>query len=469
MRYGKVYFYDRMGNKVQDQEPVIKEEIHHFSVSSPRVKVHANVPFDDHRFFPSVGRLTSPDQGPMSNRLTTQELISIEQPALPPELDDLNFGPVDSPLAMDRGYTLRGDSQMHQRSAYDPPLFAPLNDLKDPDDPKQELARQFDRIDLNRVKTSAYDDELCEDCQAALCHDHDHAAHESAVRQTRSLADQEDSARLRWKLREHVDEINYEHLQKDRYGWKEPMTVLPPFANRPDEKEEKMIAQKERSRLESEEVVARRRLAEIEARDLEASIDARPHLDEQEQAREIARMNAAKDAQFNRMQAEMRARREKEEENRVEWWENRDQFGQIKLERDRKHYADQLPKTWSGWPNSKEKFKQQREATHLMRHRHHDVVRHKLDEGKPAELTPAEAARRQHENLESVWQAWANAHARNDRRYRVLQEYDARRHRAIHPQPAGGTSGGAHAHECDVRRCRRCRRPMVKRVAFADQ
>ncbi|KAI6173873.1 hypothetical protein M3Y98_01129300 [Aphelenchoides besseyi] len=470
MRYGKVYFYDRMGNKVRDEEPVIKEEIRHFSINSPRVKVHANIPFDDHRHFPGATSLLSPDHRPMSGPLTTQELISFDRPALPPELDDLNFGPVDSPLAVQRGYALRGDTQMHQRSTFDPPLFAPLNDLKDPDDPKQELARHLDRIDLNQLKSVAYDDELCSECQAELCHAHDPSAHDAAVNRTKSLVEQQDSDRLRFKLREHVDEINYEQIQRDRFAMKEPMTVLPPFANRPDEKEEKMMAQRERNRLETEEMASRRRLAEIEANDLEVSIDARPEMDEKERERELAQMNAAKDAEFNRMQAAMRAKQKREEDNRVEWWENRDMFGQVKMDRDRKHIADQLRRNEHLRQNVErladfeEKYRQQREATHLMRHRQHDAIRGKLDEGKSNELTIPEAARRQREALESVWDKWVEAHTRNDRRYRVLQEYDARKHKAIHPTTGGS---GLTTGTCDVKRCRRCRRPLAKHVAFA--
>jgi hypothetical protein len=126
----------------------------------------------------------------MSNHLTTQDLITFDQPSLPAELDDINFGPVEDPLSLDRGYGIRGDRQIRQRSSYNP-VFTPLNDLKDPDDPKNELARQLDKIDLNKIPggmgyDSGYDDELCDECRGAG------RAAEGAHRGLRSEADSED-------------------------------------------------------------------------------------------------------------------------------------------------------------------------------------------------------------------------------------------------------------------------------------
>jgi hypothetical protein len=111
----------------------------------------------------------------MNGHITTQDMISFDKPSMPAELDDINFGPVDSPLALDRGYSLHGDRHMHQRSSYNP-VFSPLNDIKDPDDPKSEMARQLDRIELNKLQTggtmdSGYEDDLCEDCRH-FNHDH---------------------------------------------------------------------------------------------------------------------------------------------------------------------------------------------------------------------------------------------------------------------------------------------------------
>lgn len=128
----------------------------------------------------------------MAGHLSTQDLITFDQPGLPAELDDLDFGPIDSSLAADRGYSLRGDRQMRQRSAYNQ-VFTPLNDLKDPDDPKNELARQMDKIDLNRLPTlgpyDSIEDDLCEDCRATCCQ-HSHAS--DAHRGLRSEADIDD-------------------------------------------------------------------------------------------------------------------------------------------------------------------------------------------------------------------------------------------------------------------------------------
>ena len=96
------------------------------------------------------------------------------------------------------------------------------------------------------------------------------------------------------------------------------MTVLPPFRDRPDAVEEKRIAQRERSRLETEE--ARLRLASLGAPVDEAASAARKFVDEHAERNELTRQNAAKDAEFNRMQAEIRARQKRAEEaERVEW------------------------------------------------------------------------------------------------------------------------------------------------------
>lgn len=168
------------------------EEIQHFSVNSPRIKVHANVPFDENQVIVGVKNSYDLDAGPMTGRLTTQDLITFDQPSMPAELDDIDFGPVDSTLAADRGYSIRGDRQMRQRSAYNQ-VFTPLNDLKDPDDPKNELARAMDKIDLNKLPTygpydSGYEDDLCEDCRSVCQHSHAPEAH----RGLHSTVDSED-------------------------------------------------------------------------------------------------------------------------------------------------------------------------------------------------------------------------------------------------------------------------------------
>jgi hypothetical protein len=129
----------------------------------------------------------------MTGHLTTQDMISFDRPGLPAELDDISFGPVDNDLSYDRGYSIQGDRQLRQRSAFNQ-VFAPLNDIKDPDDPKNELARQMDKIDLNKLPTlgpydSGFEDELCEECRCAGQHS---CAAESAHRGLRSGVDSED-------------------------------------------------------------------------------------------------------------------------------------------------------------------------------------------------------------------------------------------------------------------------------------
>lgn len=42
------------------------------------------------------------------------------------------------------------------------------------------------------------------------------------------------------------------------------------------------------------------------------------------------------------IQAEMRRRVQQAEEEETEWWEGREKTGEIKMERDRQHYEDQI-------------------------------------------------------------------------------------------------------------------------------
>lgn len=118
------------------------------------------------------------------------------------------------------------------------------------------------------------------------------------------------------------------------------MDVLPPFAHRPDEADEKMVAQKERHRIEVED--DKRRKFEADRESTPGERDAQAYANEQEEQKVIELMNARKDAEFNRLQAESRRKQAKEEENKVEWWETRSQFNEFKQDRDRKHIADQL-------------------------------------------------------------------------------------------------------------------------------
>lgn len=121
------------------------------------------------------------------------------------------------------------------------------------------------------------------------------------------------------------------------------MNVLPPFANRPDERDERAL--KERHRIEFENDLSKKRQIEVDIHDQESldnQNDARAYANEQAKQEAIELINARKDAEFNRMQAEARKRQAKEEENKVEWWESKSQFNEHKHDRDRKHYADQL-------------------------------------------------------------------------------------------------------------------------------
>jgi hypothetical protein len=120
------------------------------------------------------------------------------------------------------------------------------------------------------------------------------------------------------------------------------MNVLPPFANRPDERDEK--ATKERYRLEIEDDINKKRQIELSLNEQErdaANIDD-TYAKKAEEQKIIELINARKDVEFNRKQAELRRRQAKEEENKVEWWEARSQFDEYKHDRNRQHYADQL-------------------------------------------------------------------------------------------------------------------------------
>lgn len=164
------------------------------------------------------------------------------------------------------------------------------------------------------------------------------------------------------------------------------MNVLPPFQHRLDENEEKKRAQQERWRLEQDEDLHKRRLADLAIRDYESEItkDAKIYATEEEEKKAIERMNAQKDAEFNKRQAEARRKQQKEDDEKVEWWETRSKFGEANVTRDRKHYADQLRRNESLKHNVEQleeyeaKFRQKREADHLMRYRQFDHARAKV-------------------------------------------------------------------------------------------
>ncbi|CAD5229358.1 unnamed protein product [Bursaphelenchus okinawaensis] len=466
MRYGKIYYYDRLGNKVDDHEPVIKNEIRHFSVNSPKIsKVLAGIPFDENKVFPDLDKAESMDG------LNMQELISFDRPALPVDLDDIAFPQTDND---------------HGGYPADPkPVFSPLNDLKSPDDDRKQFAKELDHLSENlsklksanelaeQFKTSQLEkefgaDDLCDDCIRSLTRHgqrpHRHGA-DSAL-----MGDNEQEWQR--KLRNHVDKVNDQLFHDQRRRELLPMNVLPPFAYRPDEDQEVIRKQKEKYRIELEQDIEKKERAKVD--DFEKgqrysnvlnTADAQAYYDDKRNLKQVQEANERYDQEFNRRQAELRAKRERYDEEQGEWWEDRAKQGEMKLERDKQHYMDQLRRNEflqqniQNLQDFEDRFKDQKEAQRAQRYPHQADVRAKVE--IQSELTRPEAARRARVNLESVWDQWAEAHQRNDRRKRVLQEHG--RKSAVDNRVIFDTAGPSHSHHHHtphVKCCRRCHRPM---------
>ncbi|CAD5234439.1 unnamed protein product [Bursaphelenchus xylophilus] len=466
MRYGKIYYYDRFGNKVDDQEPIIKSEVRHFAVNSPKLdRAAVSVPFDENRIF------DLPKSDSMDG-LNMQELISFDRPAFPVDLDDIQFPRTD----VDSSYPA------------DPkPVFSPLNDLKSPDDERKQFAKELDHLSENLSKLKSANElaqqfkqseiekefgaeDLCEDCIRSL------TRHGQRPHQHGGASRMDGESEIDWqrRLRDHVDKVNDELFHNKGRRELLPMNVLPPFAYRPDEDTEMIRKQKEQYRVELEKDIEKRARAKVDdyergqnVSNLLNTADAQAYYDDKRNTKQIQESNERYDAEFNRRQAEMRAKREKYEAEQGEWWEDRQKEGELKLERDKQHYLNQLKRNEFLKQNIynlqefEDQFRDQKEAQRAMRYPHQADVRAKVE--IQSELTRPEAARRARENLESVWDQWEEAHRRNERKKRVLQENGRRGgggdNRVIF-DTAGPSHSQGHHHAAHVKCCRRCRRPL---------
>jgi len=508
MRYGKIYFYDRLGNKVQDETtPEVKEEVLSFpqrgSRPSKRSKM-TRIRFNFAQLSPPFAAASSgyvPD-----DPFFKEDIFGLESPPIgrmPDELqDDLSFGVerkvLETPPEPEVKTILPGD------------ILSPLNDLRaspeQEEDERFKVIKELEKLNLDE-DGHAYDEgararDFVEDSgrigrsDAQLTLKHSHSAHdigevvrrkniedegelcEHCLLEERKRSAARTEAMLKEKLDRHIHEVNEMKMKNQRRRPELlPMGVLPPFMNRDDDALRiRRDQQKAAYRIELEEEMTRKRLAAELEKAREKKMD---NFANTEDAREYARTRneqirfdedeRARNRDILEKQMEIKRLTKKESEDQLEWWEKKPLPGQKPIERDAEFLSDQLRRNEALKRSIEqlEKFKevqlQDEQARRVADRLHFSELKEKIDE-QSALIRDRDLPDRTRQYVFApnpvVFKAWEEAHLNNDKKYRILQdlEHQKRRQRQIEEE----------SRSIRCRRCHRLIRREIKRRVLDD-
>ncbi|KAH7726358.1 Protein F07A11.1 [Aphelenchoides avenae] len=374
-----------------------------------------------------------------------------------------------------------------------PPIISPLDDLKtfpeSTDAEFDKLARELARIDLDKDKVPDVirDDHhvrTTDDGVTRITHHRvteDVELCEHCLMEEKAFRDAQEAALLKKKIGQHVDDVNLQFAKRKKHEDLLPMNTLPPFVDRNGADREREMQAKLKYRRELEDEIERRRQAALYREEREKQMhnysntrDAHAFAEDRQQRQRLEQEERKRNDESLRQQIELRNLVRREEEERLEWWERRPQRGAVVVERDKDHLMGQLRRNEALQHSVEmlEKFKRDRQEYEGMakdaQRRQFDNLRDKISE--QSALTRWQEPRRgsldggaaaaglDPATQEAVYRAWQEAHLRNDKRYRVLQDIDAQRNqRQIET-------------DIELKRCRRCHRPMhaSRRVRIRD-
>uniref|UniRef100_A0A7E4VAW9 Uncharacterized protein n=1 Tax=Panagrellus redivivus TaxID=6233 RepID=A0A7E4VAW9_PANRE len=517
MRYGKIYFYDRCGNKVQDDlNPDVKEEV----LTLPlRLERGHNTTQMLARGGPDFARLSPPfaarSQGYVPSDPFSKLDVGLDSPTIGPPPDELRSNDIDYSIRR-RGLNSEDstdDYKIVNRSVLPGDILSPLNDLQSSpdrrDDERMAAIRGIDKLDFddsNGISIARRNADLSDDILSpgrnakvtftvgggSLKHaqstddvvDRRYVEEEAeelcehCLLEERRNAAARDEARLQKELQKHVANVNDE-IRGAGYRRKGrdllPMGVLPPFMNRDDDAIKlRSFKAKDAYRRELEDEMARKRLeAELEkVRDKAMHNDANTrdalaYARDQDKLRRFGEDEQVRNRDVLEKQMELTKLNRKESAERLEWWERRSMPGLKGVERDSEFLGDQLRRNEAlkRSVDLLEQFKGEQKEENMARRalmkQHYDDLRSRIEQQsdliRPRRYTgsASEVGRVAGYNP-SVYKAWEDAHLRNDKRYRVLQDF------------GGATASGAHPRHVEEHskciRCRRCKRLIRKEV-----
>ncbi|KAI1711690.1 hypothetical protein DdX_10155 [Ditylenchus destructor] len=569
MRYGKVYYYDRMGNRLKNQ-PMSMGQGRMFlvvSIETPGSIILLCCPASFLSALPGKSFLSgktedenitnlmfrSPQQGNVrmsahpSNPATGGSLPTAyhqDYPfkpnyfALESALEsEIEFAP-DPPSELTDSKEVSGRKSMSKLDnpwdvfmstkideELEPvlrtpkalkPIISPLNSLKSPpefDDLEQDhLAKELARMDMKSEK--ALDEQDCNSNikdfhirHGVIEHDETGSLCSHCRREELALEETRELENLKKRLASHVDDVNaseaaiHEREREQELAETDGM-VLPAFDREQEDDSERALREKQRYKEELEvEIENKRQLADFQEKKQKQQMNALNTLDAEMYAEDQDRQKVNelidKQKHYDELheQIEVKEYIKKGEDLRPEWWELKpppviDRFAAINEQHDKGRMFEQLRRhealrdSVEMLEQFKRQQKEQDEEARSVQHKQQHFIKQTLETqasliaygtGKRAYAEPTHP---------DVFRAWEEAHRRNDRRYRVLQDVDPsivpattsttsmameRARRQAEAERAARKVAERAAVEqyketvIEKKRCRKCHRPMRER------
>uniref|UniRef100_A0A0N4ZNU7 EF-hand domain-containing protein n=1 Tax=Parastrongyloides trichosuri TaxID=131310 RepID=A0A0N4ZNU7_PARTI len=439
MRYGKIYYYDRMGNKVQAEAPYLKDDLDLCGINRKGESIIKD-PFP--REINDVRYDINYDQLPLQSTSSSNRTLI---PELPEELDKLILNEKRQDYVEDDDEiekiklisSHKGDKlqSLTLPETYDNnDLLSNLEKgLKYENEPFN--LRDYDNDNLKLIQKN--DEECCNILDDGLC---------SACLQHDVYKKAEDTnKKLKRDLEYYIRNANESIINQEKEE-KLPMNVLPPFDR--DDKSLKNNYDKTKYRKELEEEIEKRRLITLnEMEDEKFQNNKRNTLDamlyaEERNLRE-KKNNQMKEYQGKVYQNQINKKNIKQEESQ-EWWERRPPFrigGDGKsfgeLVDDGSHLIKQLEKqkllqiSSQNLEMYKANIAKEDEAARNYQKQKYNVMRDDIAE-QARLLRNNDDIKQQIRGRkkpidekwkEEVFKKWAQEHENNDKKYRMLQDY----------------------------------------------
>uniref|UniRef100_A0A0K0FGE2 Pre-mRNA-splicing factor SLU7 n=1 Tax=Strongyloides venezuelensis TaxID=75913 RepID=A0A0K0FGE2_STRVS len=322
MRYGKIYYYDRMGNKIEDEVPYLKEDVDLTTLHRTSDPVNRNPFLNDTN---EIKYNTNYDTYPLANTPSSKDYNH----ELPEELDQLvinekkdyyddNIDGLEKKTFKMNGNSLMGD---------DPVIFTPPDTTK-------EIINKFDKRLLNEKDfldsdkgnniniSSKFHDEGIHYLEDGLCSEC--ANHDTQIK------NEEENKRLKRDLEDHIRNQN-ELLMSRKKNEILPMNVLPPFDREDDyDKKRNKYDDKLRYRRELEDEIEKKRMIALnELENEKYQNNKRNTIDAMMYAEEIKKRekkdNELKEYQDMVYQYQI-SKKKLPKEDAKEWWEKRSPF-----------------------------------------------------------------------------------------------------------------------------------------------
>uniref|UniRef100_A0A0K0E6S1 Coiled-coil domain-containing protein n=1 Tax=Strongyloides stercoralis TaxID=6248 RepID=A0A0K0E6S1_STRER len=438
MRYGKIYYYDRMGNKIENEAPYLKEDVDLTTLHNSNdgiIKNSFRNDIDEGRYDVNF------DSFPLSKASSNKDFIR----ELPEELDHLvtneekkNFDN-DSIDEFDKNninfnrMSLERDGEI----TFTPPKIS--NNMIDKFD--KRLLYEDESLNFNDKNSTNFsinndtecinilDDDLCSEC----------AKHELYAKNN------EENKKLKRDLENHIKTQN-ELLMNTKKDELFPMTVLPQFDRENDNDiMTKKYNDKLKYRKELEDEIERRRIITLNEMDEEKfqnnkrnTIDAMLYAEEER--RKEKKDNNIKEYQ-NMIYQHQINKKNNPKKDVIEWWERRPPFigkdgkSFTQLVDDGSHLRRQLEKQKllqvAGENLEIYKANMAKEDELARKHQKEKYKEMRNDIAEQARLIRESDKKYLSKEInnsdnqkwkEKVFDNWAKEHEKNDRKYRILQD-----------------------------------------------